>query len=286
MVLPESQISNTSRNSWPANWRNRTSIVGVINVTPDSFSDGGLFLDPEKALLHAIDLVDKGADVLDIGAQSTRPGAFEVGVDEELKRLIPVVSRIRERLSNVIISIDTYHSIVAKELLSIGADWINDISGGRHDSSILNVVAQSKCPYVITHSRGNSLTMDQLNNYGDVYEDVYQELRSQTNIAFENGVSTEQVIWDPGLGFAKNTEQNLCLLRNLEKFSSHGYPLLVGPSRKRFIGHITHVSNPIERIIGTAAVVSRCVHAKVNFVRVHDVETIFKTILMSEALWN
>ena len=260
--------------------------MGVINTTPDSFSDGGLFVDPKNALNQAIKLVNHGADILDIGAQSTRPGAIEVGAEEELKRLIPALLSIREYFPSMIISIDTFLSDVAEESLNAGADWINDISGGRHDQNIYNIIVKHRCPYVITHSRGNSKTMNSLSSYEDVVQDVYLELKELTDNALESGIYKEQIIWDPGLGFAKTTEQNISILKNLDLFSSQGYPLLIGPSRKRFIGDL--IKEPIEkkRIWGTVAVACRCVQSKINIIRVHDVEPISKAVLMSEAIWN
>ena len=285
-VLQELLTIKRSRDIWPEGWGHRTCIMGVINVTPDSFSDGGMFLKPIDALNQALKLVNHGADVLDIGAQSTRPGAIEVGSNEELKRLIPVVKSIRKKLPKVIISIDTFQSEVAKELLDIGADWINDITGGRNDNSMHNIIRRYKCPYVINHSRGNSQTMDSLTSYADVVSDVINELDKLTTTALNRGISTDQLLWDPGLGFAKTTEQNLNIIRNLDKFITKGFPLMIGPSRKRFIGQLTQEPIVTKRIWGTTAVASKCVQEGVHIIRVHDVEAIRKTILMSEAIWS
>ena len=285
-ALEELLTFNKSRNIWPRGWGNRTCIMGVINITPDSFSDGGMFLDPQKALNQAITLVKHGADVIDIGAQSTRPGAIEVGSEEELKRLIPVLLAIREYLPHIIISIDTFLSDVAEESLNAGADWINDISGGRHDQNIHNIIVNYRCPYVITHSRGNSQTMNSLSSYGNVVKEVYLELKEITKKALDSGIHKEQIIWDPGLGFAKTTEQNISIIKNLDMFASEGYPLMIGPSRKRFIGDLTNETIEKNRIWGTAAVACRCVESKINLIRVHDVEPIFKVVLMAEAMWN
>ena len=285
-VLQELPTIKKYREIWPKAWPSRTCIMGVLNITPDSFSDGGLYLSPDLALKRAIELVNLGADILDIGAQSTRPGAIDVGAEIELKRLIPVIKLIRDKIPNIIISIDTFLAPVAEELLNIGADWVNDISGGRRDPEILNVVAKYQCPYVITHSRGNSRTMDKLTQYINVVEDVNIELKKLTEIAIRRGIKPDKIIWDPGLGFAKTTKQNIALIRNLELLINSGFPLLVGPSRKRFIGELTHESNVENRVWGTAAVVCRCVQAKVNIVRIHDIEAISKTILMAQSIWN
>ncbi len=259
--------------------------MGVINITPDSFSDGGLYLNPEKAINKAAYFVANGADILDLGAQSTRPGATEVGVEIELNRLIPVLTSIRQKFPNIIISIDTYQSEVAKIALDLGADWINDISGGRHDPKLLHLIYRSKCPYVITHSRGNSKNMNDLTTYGDVLKDVYKELQILTRKALDVGVDRKQIIWDPGIGFAKNTEQNIILLRNLREFKGEGYPLLVGPSRKRFIGDITNEIDTSRRVWGTLAVVCKCIEQNVDIIRVHDVEEVSKVIKMGRELW-
>ena len=274
------------RDIWPSSWGKKTCIMGIINITPDSFSDGGLFIDPKVALERAIQLVNQGADVLDIGAQSTRPGAISVGANEEIKRITPVLIAIRERLPQTIISIDTFLSDVAEMSLKLGADWINDVSGGRHDPNILNIVANNRCPYVITHSRGCSQNMDKYASYENVFQETFDELIQLTNIALDKGISPTQIIWDPGIGFAKNTNHNIYILKQLEDYLISGYPLLVGPSRKRFIGDITKEGKAEKRIWGTAAVVSRCVQANVSIVRVHDVEAIHKTILMADSIWR
>ncbi len=262
-----------------------TAVMGVINITPDSFSDGGAFLDPQNALLRADSYLHEGAEVIDLGAQSTRPGAEEVGVEEELSRLIPVLKAIRSKHPNVLISVDTFWAEVAEKSLEEGASWINDVSGGTKDPAMLGVVAARNCPFVLMHSRGNSHTMDRLATYKDVVEEVRMELLSRTESAYAAGINLEKLIWDPGLGFAKNNVQNIVLLRNLERLSSDGFPLLVGPSRKRFIGAVLDEPNPNKRIMGTAAVVCRCVQAGVAIVRVHDVSETIQTVRMASAIW-
>ncbi|WP_320664440.1 dihydropteroate synthase [Prochlorococcus sp. MIT 1223] len=272
--------------NWPISWRKSTCIMGVLNITPDSFSDGGLFNDPIKAIERATELVSQGADVLDIGAQSTRPGSIEVGANIELSRLIPVLIPIRDKYPNLIISIDTFLSKVADKALEIGANWINDISGGRHDPEILNVVSKYQCPYVLTHSRGNSQTMNNLTDYNDLINDIYSELENLTYIAIEKGITKENIIWDPGLGFSKTTDQNIQIIRSLKKFSKSGYPLLIGPSKKRFVGEVTGELQPINRTFGTLAVICKCVQDNIEIVRVHDVKSTKKTILMASQIWT
>ena len=271
-------------------WGQRTQVMGVINLTPDSFSDGGRFDQPHLALKQARRFVAAGVSVLDLGAQSTRPGAEDVGPKEESRRLLPSLRLIRAAIDAeslpALISVDTYRASVAAAALEAGADWINDISGGVRDPEILKVVADADCPYVLMHSRGDSQTMDGLVDYGSagVVAGVLQELRRATDRALLAGIREAQLIWDPGLGFAKTTEQNLELLRGLEQLMDDGIPLLVGPSRKRFIGAVLKEPRPMARIWGTAAVVARCVDAGVQIVRTHDGLPMVQVVTMAESL--
>ena len=284
--MRELLTTKPSNNNWPKNWEKETNLMAIINITDDSFSDGGDFLHFSSAINHSSLCVKQGAKILDIGAQSTRPGASEVGVDVEIKRLIPIIKELKLLHPGIPISVDTYHHSVAWRALNAGADWINDISGGRHDPDIFRVISDCNCPYVLNHSRGNSNTMDSLAIYQNVVIDVKNELSNQIELALSSGIKNDQIIIDPGIGFAKNTEQNLILLRNLEEFVSMKFPLLVGASRKRFIGSVIDETNPKKRIFGTAAVASRCVTAGVNFLRVHDVKEIFQVIKMTKLIFN
>lgn len=259
--------------------------MGVINVTPDSFSDGGRFLGEDKAVAEAARQLRHGADILDLGAQSTRPGADEVGAEEELRRLLSPLRAIRATFPDALISVDTFLAAVAQAALEAGANWVNDVSGGRRDPALLRVVAETGCPVVLMHSRGNSRTMDQLTDYDDVVTDVLSGLRSRTDAALAAGVKVEQIIWDPGLGFAKTHEQNLALLRGLERLHVDGRPLLIGPSRKRFIGTVLNEPRPRARLWGTAAVACRCAEAGAAVLRVHDVGPISQTLTMAASLW-
>ena len=259
--------------------------MGVINITPDSFSDGGRFLGSERALAEAQRQLHHGADVLDLGAQSTRPGATEVGAEEELRRLLPALTAIRERCPDTLISVDTFLAPVAARALEAGASWINDVSGGRRDPDLLRVVADAGCPVVLMHSRGDSQTMDQLTSYSDVVADVKQGLLKRSEAAIKAGIREEQIVWDPGLGFAKTHEQNLQLLRNLEQLTHGPRPVLIGPSRKRFIGAVLDEPRPKARLWGTAAVACRCAQAGAAVLRVHDVGPITQTLRMAAALW-
>jgi dihydropteroate synthase len=258
--------------------------MGILNLTPDSFSDGGRLDDPQRALRVATRMVAEGAAVLDLGGQSTRPGAVEVGAAAELARLLPALQLIRRAHPELILSVDTYWGAVAEAALAAGADWINDVSGGRRDPDLLKVVAAADCPYVLMHSRGDSRTMDQLAVYGDVVVEVRQELLQASDRALAAGVRPERLIWDPGLGFAKTTDQNLSLLARLEELAGEGIPLLVGPSRKRFIGAVLAEERPRARLWGTAAVCGQAVLAGAAVLRVHDVGPIVQVVRMAAAL--
>ena len=259
--------------------------MGVINITPDSFSDGGRFLEAERAEREAAHQLRCGADVLDLGAQSTRPGADEVGAEEECRRLLEPLRAIRRQHPSALISVDTFHAAVAEAALNAGADWINDVSGGTRDPAMLPLMAEVGCPVVLMHSRGNSRTMDDLTDYDDVVLDVLQGLRARSEAAMAAGVDADRIIWDPGLGFAKTQPQNLELLQRLEQLTAEGIPLLIGPSRKRFIGAVLDEARPRARIWGTAAVVCRCAQAGVAIVRVHDVKPMVQTVRMASTLW-
>jgi len=258
--------------------------MAIVNITEDSFSDGGLYIDLTSAINYSLFCIKQGADILDIGAQSTRPGASEVGPEIEIKRLVPLIKELKLLHPEIPISVDTFHHSVAEKVLTIGADWINDVSGGRHDPEIFNVVADSGSKYVLTHSRGNSKTMDALTNYTNLVKDVKSELSYQIDLAISKGIKNEKIIIDPGIGFAKNVDQNLTLLKNLEEFVSMNYPVLIGASRKRFIGSVINESDPSKRIFGMAAVASRCVIAGVDILRVHDIKDIYQVINMTKSI--
>lgn len=265
-------------------------VMGVLNLTPDSFSDGGRLANPAAVVRQARRMLTQGAAVLDLGAQSTRPGADEVGPAEELRRLLPALAALQELRRDhpqLLISIDTFHAAVAESALDAGADWINDVRGAnpqRRDPAMLPLIARAGCPYVLMHSRGTSATMDSLAVYGDVVAEVRAELQMATNTALHAGVEPAQLIWDIGLGFAKTTDQNLELLRRLPQLVDD-VPLLVGPSRKRFIGAVLQEPRPRARLWGTAASVCRAIAGGARVVRVHDVGPIVQTCRMADALW-
>ena len=260
--------------------------MGILNLTPDSFSDGGDFFNLENALKHANQLINNGADVIDIGAQSTRPGAKEVGSAIEIERLIPVLKELRKRYPHIIISVDTFNSDVALKALQTGANWINDVTGGRRDERIYSVVSEFDCPFVITHSKGNSQNMNNLTNYIDLIDDIFESLKILIARAISKGVNINKLIIDPGLGFAKNTSQNILVLKNLKKFKKLGYPLLIGASRKRFIGDVLSISNPKDRDIGSLAISCLCSQLNIEIVRVHNVELNYQIIKMSDKIYR
>jgi dihydropteroate synthase len=261
--------------------------MGVLNLTPDSFSDGGRWEQEPAALRQAARMLAEGADLLDLGGQSTRPGAEEVGPQREWARLGPVLQAIRAAHPAALLSIDTFHPSVAEQALAAGGHWINDVRGGspdRRDPAMARLVAAAGCPYVLMHSRGDSSAMDGLAVYADVVEDVRRELLVASDAALAAGVAPGQIVWDPGLGFAKTTEHNLELLRGLARLGSEGFPLLVGPSRKRFIGAVLNQPRPRARIWGTAAVCAQAISAGASVLRVHDVGPIVQTARMVEAI--
>ena len=256
-----------------------TLIMGVLNVTPDSFSDGGLHLAPADAIAHARELVDEGADLIDVGGESTRPGAATVSTGDELARVLPVISTLAPTLG-VPISIDTRNATVAATCLAAGAAMVNDTSG-LTNSAMLHVIADTGAAATIMHMKGTPASMAAEAHYDDVLAEIREYLLAQAAKAVAAGAQT--VIIDPGLGFAKDTQHNLHILAHLDEFTDLGFPVLVGPSRKRFIGELTGAA-PGDRLSGTIAAVLRCVKAGVAIVRVHDVAAARQAITITEAI--
>ncbi len=259
----------------PFVWGSSTYLMGVLNVTPDSFSDGGKFNTLEGALAQAQYLVDCGADIIDIGGQSTRPGAGEISLSEELNRVLSVLQALRQRqdiYAAVPISVDTTRAAVAKAAVEAGADLVNDISGGTFDPDMLPTVASLGVPLALMHMRGTPQTMQRLTDYQDLIGEIYQFLDSQIAAAVAAGIDKERIIIDPGIGFAKNYHQNLEILQSLSSFRSLDCPVLVGPSRKSFIGHILQQPDPQARVWGTAAACCAAIVGKADILRVHDVK--------------
>ncbi|WP_035986066.1 dihydropteroate synthase [Leptolyngbya sp. KIOST-1] len=272
------------------NWGSRTYLMGVLNVTPDSFSDGGQFDTVEQAVAQARHLVHHGTDILDIGGQSTRPGAGSISREEELSRVIPVINAIRadddEVLAQAVISVDTTRSAVARAAVKAGADIINDISAGTYDRAMLSTVADLGVPIVIMHLRGTPATMQQHTDYQDLIAEVYEFLHHQIEDAIAVGVKPSKIAVDPGLGFAKTYSQNLELLRNLNRFRDLGSPLLVGPSRKSFIGWILDQPDPQQRVWGTAAACCAAIAGGADILRVHDGAAMHDVCRVADAVWR
>ena len=259
-----------------------TAIMGIINVTPDSFYDGGQRLEASRAIADGIAMVHAGAEILDVGGESTRPGAAPVGQEEEWARVLPVVSGLRREVQ-VPISIDTYKSDVAKLALDAGADIVNDISALRFDPAMVTLVAAEKIPIVLMHMQGKPQTMQTEPRYHDVVRDVRDFLAAQLYEAMDGGIGAERIILDPGIGFGKTLEHNLQLLRGLPVLAALGQPLLIGVSRKAFIGKILDV-NPDHRLEGSLAAAVAAVLAGANIVRVHDVAETRRAVRVADAI--
>ncbi len=266
-------------------WGERTYLMGVLNVTPDSFSDGGEFNNLDCAITQAQQLIAAGADIIDIGGQSTRPGAVMIAVEQELNRTIPVIQRLRQ-VSNIPISIDTTRVEVARRAIEAGADIVNDVSGGTFEASILSVVAQLGVPIILMHLRGTPATMQSLTDYGNLLEEVYTFLETQINLAVSAGIEPDKIIIDPGIGFAKTYSQSLELIQKLSRFRDLGRPILVGPSRKSFIGKILNQSDPKQRVWGTAAACCGAIAGGADILRIHDVAPMRDVCLVADAIWR
>jgi dihydropteroate synthase len=255
--------------------------MGVVNVTPDSFSDGGRFYEPAAAVRHALRLAAEGADLLDIGGESTRPGAEPVSPSEELRRVLPVITALR-RQTAVPLSIDTSKAVVAQEALAAGAEAINDITALAADPAMPALAATSSCGVVAVHMLGNPQTMQQAPVYQDVVGEVLDYLRRRRDALLAAGISQERIALDPGIGFGKTTEHNLALLRAIGQFHGLGCPLLVGVSRKRFIGQV--LGEPAaERTFGTIGAALAAARQGVQVLRVHDVAAVRQALLLFEA---
>ena len=261
----------------------RTHIMGILNATPDSFSDGGRYADPEKALHHAREMVAAGADIIDIGGESTRPGAAPLAEEEELRRIIPLIERLSAELT-VPISVDTYKSTVAKKALEAGAGIVNDISGLRFSPDMARVVADAGAAVVIMHIKGTPRDMQQHPVYDDVVGEIMASLEAGIELAVKAGVDREKILIDPGIGFGKTLEHNLSLLNRLDEFKNLGRPVLLGTSRKKFIGTVLDIPVPEQRVDGTAATVAVGIERGASVVRVHDVARMAQVARMTDAI--
>jgi dihydropteroate synthase len=256
-------------------------IMGVLNVTPDSFSDGGQFFGTERAIEHGLEMAAEGAAIIDVGGESTRPASGPVSTAEQTKRVVPVIEGLFKNVS-VPISIDTYNYKVAEAALQAGAAMINDITA-LSDRRMAQLAAKQQAPVVLMHIQGTPKTMQVDPKYDDVVGEVLEFLLTRAERAQQFGILKERIFIDPGIGFGKTVRHNLLLLKNIDKFVATGYRVLVGPSRKSFIGKITGKENPAERIFGTAAAVALCVSAGVSVVRVHDVAEMADVIKVVQA---
>lgn len=264
-------------------WGTRTYLMGILNVTPDSFSDGGQFNSVETALNQARTMIAQGADMIDVGGESTRPNADQVAVEEELARVIPVIEKIRSE-SSIPISIDTTKATVAQQAVVAGADIVNDISGATFDPSMLSTVAKLQVPLILMHIRGNPQTMQSLTDYQDVVKEVIAFLKSRIAHVIDLGIARENIIIDPGIGFAKTATQSLELLQRLPELQTLQLPMLVGVSRKSFMKPIIHKKEPQERVWGTAAACYGAICRGADILRVHDVKEMSDICRVADAI--
>lgn len=278
----------------PFTWGTQTYMMGILNVTPDSFSDGGQFDTLSTALTQAQRLIAEGTHILDIGGQSTRPQAEEISLEAELDRVIPIITELRSAqlttdapsLASVPISVDTTRSAVARAAIQAGADLVNDISGATYDPDMLPMIAELQVPIVLMHIRGTPKTMQQLTDYQDVVSEIYEFLARRVEAATQAGVDPQRIMLDPGIGFAKTYEQNLEILRNIPRLQTLGCPILIGASRKSFIGHLLNQPNPQQRVWGTAAACCAAVAGGADLVRVHDVAAMRDVCQVADAIWR
>ncbi|MDK9498182.1 dihydropteroate synthase [Streptomyces katrae] len=266
----------------------RCAVMGVVNVTPDSFSDGGRWFDTTAAVKRGLELVAQGADLVDVGGESTRPGATRVDAEEELRRVVPVVRGLASE--GVVVSVDTMRAAVAEQAVAAGARLVNDVSGGLADPGMIPAVAAAEVPFVVMHWRGFSDNMNSLAVYDDVLAEVGAELRARIDAVVDGGIAPEQIVVDPGLGFAKNAEHDLALVARLPELRALGFPLLVAASRKRFLGRVlagaadTAPPPARERDAATAAVSAIAAHQGAWAVRVHEVRATADAVRVARAV--
>ena len=257
--------------------------MGILNVTPDSFSDGGKYVDAKIATDHALEMVDNGADIIDVGGESTRPGSEPVSESDECNRIIPVIESIKKNNSEILISVDTYKSYVAKRAVDAGADLVNDISGLTFDPNMLSYLSGKGIPVILMHINGRPKTMQNNPVYDDLIKDISKFFHKQCNIARENGIKKNHIILDPGIGFGKSFEDNFSIIRRLNDICDLGYPVMIGPSRKAFIGNSLSLP-PNERIEGTLATVVAGIMNGAKIVRVHDVKEVNRAVKITEKI--
>ena len=265
------------------NWGERTYLMGILNITPDSFSDGGEFDNLESALEQACNMIAHGVDIIDIGGESTRPNAPKIAVEEELERVIPIIRKLRQE-STIPISIDTTKATIAKQAIAAGADIVNDISGATFEEQMLDTVAKLDVPIILMHIRGNPQTMQSLTDYRDVVTEVKDFLETQTSKAISSGINRDKIIIDPGIGFAKTASQSLELLQSLTELKTLDLPVLIGVSRKSFMRSILDKDNPKERVWGTAAACYGAIARGADILRVHDVSEMYDVMRVADAI--
>ena len=264
------------------NLNKRPYIMGILNVTPDSFSDGGHYLTINSSVECARRMAEEGADIIDIGGESSRPGAEPVPLEVELERVIPVIKKLSDKI-DILISIDTYKAKVAKEALKAGASIINDISGLRFDPMMAKIAAEAGCPVIIMHMKGTPRDMQRRPAYKDVVKEITAFFKERIAFAVKNGIKRNKIIIDPGIGFGKTVRHNLEIIKRLKEFRKLGVPILIGPSRKSFIGRI--LNEPVDkRLEGTAAVVAISIANGANIVRVHDVKAMADVAKITDAI--
>ncbi|HHF52230.1 MAG TPA: dihydropteroate synthase [Candidatus Aminicenantes bacterium] len=256
--------------------------MGILNVTPDSFSDGGIYLDKKSAVQKGLQLIKDGADILDIGGESTRPGSHPVTAEEEKRRILPVISEIRKK-TDALISVDTTKSEVLKSALDAGADILNDISAMRFDPKILGLASKQDIPVIIMHMKGTPRNMQESPEYDNVIQEIKTFLKQRITDALTAGIKKNKIIIDPGIGFGKRLKDNLKIISNLSAFSELGFPILIGVSRKSFIGDLLNLS-PEKRIEGTIASSLISILQGAHILRVHDVSSLKKAVIVAEAI--
>ena len=282
-------MNDVFNKTFTLNWRNyslelgqRTHVMGILNVTPDSFSDGGRYLEREKAIEHGIAMARDGADIIDVGGESTRPYSKKISIDEEMERVIPVIEALSQE-SNIPICIDTYKSEIAKVAMQAGASMINDISAFRFDPDLISVVQESGVPVILMHMKGTPDNMQDNPTYDDLIGEILDFLNSAVDRALSGEINKDMIIIDPGIGFGKTFDHNLEIIKTLTKFHSLGRPILLGTSRKAFIGHILD-REVHDRDTGTMATIAAGVMNGAHIIRVHDVKKGVETVKVIDAI--
>ena len=271
-------------NSWLISKEKKSLVMGILNVTPDSFSDGGLYFDTQKAVNHALLMIEEGADIIDIGGESTRPFSDPVSLDDELLRVIPVIKELRKK-TDTVISIDTTKSAVAKEACLFGADIINDISGMLFDRKMIDVAKNIACPIILMHIKGNPKTMQQNPTYDNIISEIKCHLLDRVDYAIENGIDKKNIILDPGIGFGKTIENNFEILNRLDELTSIEYPFLIGVSNKSFIGKTLNVDEN-DRLQGTIVANTIALQKGCKIFRVHNVKETKRCLLIGNKIFN